>query len=293
MSSTENRAAQASRSQEAPLAPDLTLSDGSSIPWIGFGTATLTGDEATGLVSGALESGYRMIDTATKYDNETEVGRGIAKSPVPREEVTVITKVRGADHGYASTLRACETSLERLGLDYVDLYLIHWPMPMLGKYVDSWKAMIDLREWGLVRSIGVSNFLPEHLDRLEAETGVLPSINQIEIHPRVPQIELREAMAGRDVRTMSFSPLDRGSDVLSAPEIGEIATRHGVGPGQVILRWHIQLGAVPIPRSRSRQHAAQNLEIFSFELADTEIEAISSIFPPQSSHFDPATHEEL
>ncbi len=273
--------------------PRIELPDGSSIPWIGFGTATLTGADATDMVTSALASGYRMVDTATKYGNETEVGEGIAQSTVAREEITVITKVRGSDHGHDSTLRACEASLERLGLEYVDLYLIHWPLPMIDKYVETWKAMIELRGQGLVRSIGVSNFTLDNIDRLEAETGVMPPINQIEMHPRVPQTALRDGMRQRSVKTMSFSPLDRGSSLISAPEIIGIAEAHGVTTGQVILRWHIQLEAVPIPRSRSVQHVAQNLDIFSFELSGAEMEMISGSFPSESPHFDPETHEEL
>jgi 2,5-diketo-D-gluconate reductase A len=293
MSVTDSAGGDGNPGGETLIAPRLDLADSTSIPMMGLGTATMDDEEAADVVALASRVGYRMIDTGAKYENETGVGRGIAESGIPREDITVITKLRGSDHGYKPALRACESSLQRLGLDYLDLYLIHWPMPTIDKYVESWKAMIELRERGLARSIGVSNFLLEHIDRLQAETGVLPSVNQIEMHPRVPHAELREGMTRLGVTTIASSPFDRGSEVLTAPEILAIAESHGVTAGQTILRWHTQLDAVPIPRARSSHHLRANLDIFDFELTDGELETINSLYPPERPHFDPATHEEF
>src|SRR5947208_1420075 len=204
--------------------------------------------EAERAVSEALDLGYRLVDSATNYRNESGVGRGVARSGAPREEVVVTTKLPGRHHGYEETLASFEESRSRLGLEYVDLYLIHWPLPRVGKYVDSWRAMIKLREEGLVRSIGVSNFTVEHIERLEKETGVLPSVNQIELHPFFPQDELRAFHTAKGIRTESWTPLGRGTGLLDDPVVIGIAEALGVTPGQVVLRWHTQLGAVPIPK---------------------------------------------
>ncbi len=229
--------------------PDHALNDGTRLPAVGLGTYPLDDAAAEEAVAGALGLGYRLIDTALNYGNETGTGRGIARSGVPREEVRLTTKVPGRHHGYEETLASFEESRARLGVEYVDLYLIHWPLPRVDKYVDTWKAMIRLREDGLVRSIGVSNFTAAHLERLELETGVLPSVNQIEMHPLLPQEELRAVHAAKGVLTESWSPLARGREVLEDPTTVAIARDHGVTPGQVVLRWHTQLGAVPIPKS--------------------------------------------
>ncbi|WP_019324091.1 aldo/keto reductase, partial [Streptomyces sp. TOR3209] len=194
--------------------PTHTLNDGTTLPALGLGTWPMTDDEARRAVREALESGYRLIDTAANYRNETGVGRGVADSGVPREEIVVTTKLPGRHHGYEETLASFEESRARLGLEYVDLYLIHWPLPRVDKYADSWRAMVKLREEGLVRSIGVSNFTAAHIERLEKETGVLPSVNQIELHPLFPQEELRAFHEGKGIRTESWSPLGRGSDLL-------------------------------------------------------------------------------
>lgn len=236
--------------------------------------------------------GYRLVDTATNYRNETGVGRGIARSGVPREEILVTTKLPGRHHGYEETLASFEESRARLGVEYVDLYLIHWPLPRVGKFVDSWKAMIKLREEGLVRSIGVSNFTPGHIEQLEKETGVLPSVNQIELHPLFPQDELRAFDAEKGVLTESWSPLGRGSELLNDPAVVTVAEAFGVTPAQVVLRWHTQLGAIPIPKSADPDRQRANLDIFGFELGPAQLAAIAD-HTPQRLGGDPETHEEF
>ncbi|MEU1127760.1 aldo/keto reductase [Streptomyces sp. NPDC005899] len=272
--------------------PVHTLHDGRTIPAVGLGTWPLDDDAAEEAVAGALGLGYRLVDTALNYRNERGTGRGIARSGVPREDVFVTTKVPGRHHGYEETLASFEESRSDLGLEYVDLYLIHWPLPGLDRYVDTWKAMIRLREDGLVRSIGVSNFTADHLDRLERETGVLPVVNQIEMHPLLPQAELRAVHAAKGIVTESWSPLARGRQVLEAPEVLAAAQAHGVTPGQVVLRWHTQLGAVPIPKSADPGRQRENLDLFGFELTPRELEGIGAR-PPHRFGGDPATHEEF
>lgn len=272
--------------------PTHTLNDGTALPALGLGTWPMDDAEAERAVHGALELGYRLIDTAANYRNETGVGRAVARSGVPREEIVVTTKLPGRHHGYEETLASFEESRARLGLDYVDLYLIHWPLPRVGRYVDSWRAMIKLREEGLVRSIGVSNFTPGHIERLEKETGVLPSVNQIELHPLLPQEELRAFHAGKGVLTESYSPLGRGSNLLADPVVARVAGSHAVTPGQVVLRWHTQLGAVPVPKSASPERQRENLDVFGFELDADEMRAVAARARRRLGG-DPEVHEEF
>ncbi|MGW1179853.1 MULTISPECIES: aldo/keto reductase [unclassified Streptomyces] len=272
--------------------PVHTLNDGRTIPAVGLGTYPLDDDAAEKAVAGALGIGYRLVDTALNYGNETGTGRGVARSDVPREEVFVTTKVPGRHHGYEKTLASFEESRSNLGLDYVDLYLIHWPLPKVGLYVDTWRALIKLREEGLVRSIGVSNFTAEHLERLEDETGVVPAVNQIELHPRLPQEELRAVHAAMGIVTQSWSPLGRGRDLLADPEVVAVAEAHGVTPGQAVLRWHTQLGAVPIPKSADPGRQRENLDLFGFELTPEELGRISG-GPRERFGGDPEEHEEF
>ncbi|MGW3418311.1 aldo/keto reductase [Streptomyces phaeochromogenes] len=272
--------------------PVHTLNDGTRFPAIGLGTWPMSDAEAEGAVAEGLRLGYRLVDTATNYRNEAGVGLGVTRSGVPREEVVVTTKLPGRHHGYEETLASFEESRARLGLDYVDLYLIHWPLPRVGKYVDSWRAMIKLREEGLVRSIGVSNFTPEHIERLEKETGVLPSVNQIELHPHFPQDELRAFHAAKGVLTESWSPLGRGSGLLDDPVVVSAAEAHGVTPGQVVLRWHTQLGAVPIPKSSDPGRQRANLDVFGFELSPAHMHVISDRAHERMGG-DPDVHEEF
>jgi diketogulonate reductase-like aldo/keto reductase len=272
--------------------PTYALNDGTKIPALGLGTWPMDDTEAERAVGAALRTGYRLIDTATNYRNEAGVGRGVAGGGVPREEIVVTTKLPGRHHGYEETLASFEESRARLGLDYVDLYLIHWPLPRVDKYVDSWKAMIRLREEGLVRSIGVSNFTPAHIERLEKETGVLPSVNQIELHPFFPQDELRAFHADKGVLTESWSPLGRGTALLEDAAVAAVAEAHGVTPGQVVLRWHVQLGALPIPKSGDPARQRQNLDVFGFELDPAQMRTVTDRAHRRIGG-DPETHEEF
>jgi len=275
-----------------PIVPVHSLNDGTALPGIGLGTFPMDDAEAERAVAEAVGSGYRLVDTATNYGNETGTGRGIAHSGVSREEIVVTTKLPGRHHGHDETLASFEESRKRLGLDYVDLYLIHWPLPRLDKYVESWRAMIKLREEGVVRSIGVSNFTAEHIDRLERETGVLPSVDQIEMHPLFPQEELRAYLTGKGVAVESWSPLGRGSGLLADPAIGTVARAHGRTPGQVVLRWHTHLGVVPIPKSSDPDRRRENLDVFDFALDPQEMTAISSRTHRRLGG-DPRHHEEF
>ncbi|MEU9387364.1 aldo/keto reductase [Streptomyces sp. NPDC048279] len=272
--------------------PAYELNDGTTIPATGLGTWPMDDAQAEQAVRDGLELGYRLVDTAVNYRNESGVGRGVASSGVPREEVLVTTKLPGRHHGYEETLASFEESRQRLGLEYVDLYLIHWPNPRVGKYVDSWKAMIKLREEGLVRSIGVSNFTQEHLTRLEKETGVLPSVNQVELHPLFPQDQLRSFHAEKGIVTESWSPLGRDVRLLDDPAVVAVAGALGVTPAQAVLRWHVQLGALPIPKSADAGRQRANLDLFGFELDAAQMAAVS-----ERSHRrlggDPDSHEEF
>ncbi|MEV7392024.1 MULTISPECIES: aldo/keto reductase [unclassified Streptomyces] len=272
--------------------PAYMLNDDTTIPAVGLGTWPMDDRQAEQAVRHALAAGYRLVDTAVNYRNETGVGRGVASSGVPRDEVVVTTKLPGRHHGYEETLASFEESRQRLGLEYVDLYLIHWPNPRVGKYVDSWKAMIRLREEGLVRSIGVSNFTEEHLARLEKETGVLPSVNQVELHPLFPQEELRAFHAGKGIVTESWSPLGQDGRLLRDPAVVTVAEALGVTPAQAVLRWHVQLGAVAIPKSADAGRQRANLDVFGFRLGAAQMAAISERVP-QRLGGDPDSHEEF
>ncbi|MFD3443826.1 aldo/keto reductase [Microbacteriaceae bacterium 4G12] len=278
---------------EVMTIPSHQLNDGSRIPALGLGTYGLRGDEGISSLVAAIRAGYRLLDTALNYENEREVGEAVRRSGLDREELFVTTKLPGRHHGYEETLASFEESRSNLGLDHVDLYLIHWPLPKVGKYLDSWRAMIELRERGLVRSIGVSNFLPEHLDLLEAETGVVPAVNQVELHPRFPQAEQREYHAAHGIVTESWSPLGKGSDLLEQDAVRAAAEAHGVTPAQAVLRWHIEVGALPIPKSGDPERQAQNLDVFGFELTTEEVASITRLETGRLWDADPATHEEF
>jgi diketogulonate reductase-like aldo/keto reductase len=275
-----------------PNPPVHTLNDGTSLPGIGLGTWPMDDAETERAVREAITCGYRLIDSAANYRNETGVGRGIADSGVMREELVVTTKLPGHHHGYQETLASFEQSRARLGLEYVDLYLIHWPLPRVDRYVESWQAMIKLREEGAIRSIGVSNFTAAHIDRLGRETGVLPSVNQIEMHPLFPQLELRGYHARQGIVTESWSPLGRGSALLEDPAIEALAQAHDRTPGQIVLRWHTQLGVVPIPKSGNPARQRENLDVFGFALGPREMAAITDRTPRRLGG-DPDHHEEF
>lgn len=249
------------------------LSDGSSFPAIGFGTNQID----VGAIASAIDLGYRMLDTAWVYGNESDVGTAIRGSGMPRDEFTVITKLPGRAHGVDEVRVSLAESLTSLGLDYVDLYLIHWPMPRIGRYVEAWEGLIALREEGLVRSIGVSNFNPDHVLRLIEETGVAPVVDQVEMHPHFIQADQRAFASERSIRTMSWSPLGRRADLMADATVADIVRRHGASPAQVVVRWHIELGSVPIPRSTSTERQAENLDVFAFSLDVEEVAAISRL----------------
>lgn len=269
------------------------LNDGHSMPAIGFGTWRLSGDDGVTAIGTALQCGYRMIDTAVRYENEGAVGRAVSESGLPRESLFVTTKLPGDDHGYDAAMRSCEGSLERLGLQYVDLYLIHWPLPRVDKYVETWRAFIALREQGLVRSIGVSNFTETHIDRLIGDTGVVPAVNQIEMHPLFAQSRQRAYDSEHGIVTQSWTPLGRKSDLLDSPVLEEIAEAHSVTVGQVVLRWHVEMGAVPLPKSQRSDRIATNLDIHDFVLSTDELAAIDTLDRGQRIGGDPDTHEEF
>lgn len=256
-------------------APLMTMNDGHQIPAVGLGTYQIRGGEGLNQILTAIQDGYRLLDTSTNYDSEGIVGEAIRRSGVPRSEFFVTTKLPGKYHHYEDALMMIQESLFRMGLDYFDLYLIHWPLPKRGLYVEAWKAMVTAQKLGLIRSIGVSNFEPEHLDKIIDETGVTPAINQIEIHPYWVQERMVKANQERGIITEAWSPLGRGSDALKEAVITELAEKYGKTSAQIILRWHAQRGIIPIPKSRNLQHQRENLAIFDFELTQTEIERIN------------------
>ncbi len=257
--------------------PNITLNNGVEIPQLGFGVWQVPDDDATAAVRTAIEVGYRSIDTAAIYGNEEGTGRGIAESGVPRGELFVTTKLWNSEQGYDTTLAAFDESLGKLGLDYVDLYLIHWAAPSRDRYVDTWRAFEKLHADGRIRAIGVSNFHAPHLERLLAETDTVPALNQIEVHPYLVQEELRAFNAGQGIVTEAWSPLAQGGDVLTDSTIAGLAEKYGRTPAQVILRWHLQLGNVVIPKSVTPSRIRENFEVFDFELSGDDVAVISGL----------------
>ncbi|MGX9671839.1 aldo/keto reductase [Mycobacterium sp. HM-7] len=256
--------------------PTLTLNDGTAIPVVGLGVWQTPAEETERAVSAALHAGYRHIDTAAAYGNEAGVGRAVVSSGIPREDVFVVTKLWNSEQGYEKTLAAFDASMAQLGLDYLDLYLIHWPTPAQNLFIDTFKAFAHLRDQGRIRAIGVSNFEPEHLKLLVDATGIVPAVNQIELHPRLPQTELRETHARYGIATEAWSPLGQGS-LLEDPIITAIAERHGKTPAQVLIRWHVQLGNIVIPKSVNPERIASNFDVFDFELSDEDMASIATL----------------
>lgn len=256
--------------------PTILFHDGNSIPQIGLGVWQTPNDTAVTAVKAALDAGYRHVDTAAIYENEAGVGEGIRASGIARSEIFLTTKLWNSDQGYDATLKAFDASLKRLGTDYVDLYLIHWPAPKRDQYVDSWKAFIQLQKEGRARSIGVSNFYPEHLQRLIDETGITPVINQIELHPDFPQKEPRAYHDKHRIVTQSWSPLGQGT-LLENPVVARVAAKHGRTPAQVIIRWHIDNGLVVIPKSVTPSRIAENFKVFDFKLDDEDMATFASL----------------
>ncbi|MFD5751972.1 aldo/keto reductase [Streptomyces sp. NPDC127033] len=257
--------------------PTLTLNNGIEMPQLGFGVWQVPDSEAQQTVATALEAGYRSIDTAAVYGNEEGTGKALAASGIAREELFVTTKLQNSDQGYDSTLRAFDVSLGKLGLDHVDLYLIHWPTPAADKYVDTYKAFEKILADGRARSIGVSNFLPEHLERLLGETSVVPVLNQIELHPQLQQAESRAFHAERSIATEAWSPLGQGKGLLEVPTVVAVARKHGRTPAQVVLRWHLQLGNVVIPKSVTPSRIRENIDVFGFELDADDLAAFAAL----------------
>ncbi|MEU1040410.1 aldo/keto reductase [Streptomyces sp. NPDC005551] len=261
------------------------------MPQLGFGVWQVPDDEAEQAVATALEAGYRSIDTAAIYGNEEGTGKAIASAGVPRSDLFVTTKLWNSDQGYDSTLRAFDTSLEKLGLDYVDLYLIHWPLPSRGTSTDTYKAFEKIHADGRAKSIGVSNFLPEHLDELLGATSVVPAVNQIELHPHLQQGGAREYHAKHAIATEAWSPLGQGKGLLEVPAIVAIARKHERTAAQIVLRWHIQLGNVVIPKSVTPSRIKENIEVFDFELDAEDMAAISALDENRRLGPDPATFD--
>jgi 2,5-diketo-D-gluconate reductase A len=257
-------------------APLITLNDGNSMPQVGLGVWQTPPEETERAVAVALDAGYRHVDTAAGYFNEREVGKAVTASGLPREDVFITTKLWNADQGYESTLAAFDASMDKLGVEYLDLYLIHWPMPAKNAFVDTFKAFAHLRDQGRIRSIGVSNFEPEHLRILVDATGIVPAVNQIELHPLLQQQELREVHAQLGIATEAWSPLGQGF-LLSNPKVTAVADAHGKTPAQALIRWHIQLGNIVIPKSVTPERIMSNFDVFDFELSEQDMASVSSL----------------
>jgi diketogulonate reductase-like aldo/keto reductase len=257
--------------------PVVSLNDGTSVPRVGFGVYRVPSEEAQAVVAEALSAGYRFLDTAKLYENEAGVGGAIAESRIPRDELYVTTKVWNDDQGYDATRRAFDRSMAELGLDVLDLYLIHWPYPGQDLYVQTYRALIALQEEGRLRSVGVSNFQPAHLERIIGETGVVPVVNQVELHPHLQQAELRAFHAEHGIVTEAWAPLGAGKGPLDEPVLADVAAAHGVSPAQVVLRWQLDLGNVIIPKSSNPARMRENLELWGFELTDDDRAEIAAL----------------
>lgn len=275
--------------------PMYKLHDGYQIPSIGFGTSGITGKKGAQSVENALHNGYRLIDTAIRYENEGAVGEGIRRSSLPREEIYVTSKLRGGLYDYSTALASIEESLFRTGLEYFDLFLLHWPNPKQDKYVEAWSALIQAQKNGYIRSIGVSNFEPEHIDRLIKETDVTPVINQIELHPYFSQEKVRKYNSDKGIITQAWSPLSRARTVLRDDTLNTLAENNNKDVGQIVLRWHYQHGVIPIPKASSSEHQLSNLDIFDFELSDKDMKSIDALTRAEGriDKQDPNEHEEF
>lgn len=269
----------------------LTFNNGVEIPQVGFGVFQVPPDEVVDPVRTAIEAGYRLIDTAAAYGNEEGVGKAIADSGVPRDELFITTKVWNSDHGYDQTLKAFDTSLAKLGLDTVDLYLIHWPLPKRDNYVQTWKALETIYREGRARAIGVSNFTADYLRRLFDETEVVPATNQIELHPKLPQGDLRAFHTEHGILTEAWSPIGRGKGLLEDPVVVDVAEALGRSPAQVVIRWHVQLGNVVIPKSVTPERIRSNIEVFDFELSEKDMAALTGLGSGERLGPDPETFD--
>lgn len=275
--------------------PEISLNDGLKIPAIGFGTYQLNGRAGAEAIIRATRNGYRLIDSAFNYENEGAVGAAVRGAGLDRAQLRITSKLPGRRQHYAEALATIEESLYRAQLDYFDLYLIHWPNPKQGLYVEAWQALLEAKKRGLIRSVGVCNFLPEHLDTLLKETGILPSVNQIEMHPYFPQAQQRAYHQSHGIVTEAWSPLGRKSDLMTNPVLAAIAQQIGKSIGQVVLRWHHQMGAVPIPKASSDQRQQENQQIFDFTLSAEIVDKIATLAKPDGrlANQDPAVYEEF
>lgn len=275
--------------------PTLTSHSGLVLPAIGFGTYKLNGEDGAEAIRTAIDNGYTLLDSAFNYENEGTVGAAVRTSGHDRDGLIVTSKLPGRHHRHDEALRTVEESVYRTGLEAIDLYLIHWPNPKVGLYVEAWQALIEARERGLLKAIGVCNFLPGHLERLAAETGVLPDVNQIELHPYFPQAETLAYDAEHGIITEAWSPIGRGNDVLSHPVIGEIAAAHGATPAQVVLAWHVARGVLPLPKAATPSRQVENLAAARLSLSDAEVAAVTGLGRPDGrlQDQDPAVYEEF
>jgi 2,5-diketo-D-gluconate reductase A len=258
-------------------APTIKLANGVEIPALGLGTWPMDDAEAETVVAGAIRSGYRLIDTAEGYKNEVGVGKAVRASGVDRSEIFVTSKFNEKWHGYEGAQQAWAACAERLGLDYIDLLLIHWPVPKKDRYVDAWRGLIKLLEDGKVRAIGTSNFKPAHIERLIAETGMAPHLNQVQLNPRIPRQDHREFGSAHDIITETWAPIGKGRDLLAEAPVVALSQKHSKTPAQIVLRWHVQHGLVPIPKSSNPGRLAENLSIFDFELSQDEMRALDAL----------------
>jgi 2,5-diketo-D-gluconate reductase A len=273
----------------------LTLNDGTTLPRIGFGTYPLHGEDGIEAMVSALQLGYRHLDSAVNYENEAEVGEALRRSGVARDEVVVATKIPGRFHEKDLALQSLRDSAVRLGLEQIDLALIHWPNPSRDLYGQAWQALVQAQKEGLVRTVGVSNFTAEHLRRVVDETGVTPAVNQVELHPYFPQAQMRQVHRELGILTQAWSPMGKRNAPFTEPAVVQAASAHAVTPGQVVLRWHVQLGSMPLPKSATPERQRANLDVFGFELTDEEMAAITALGRPDGRLFggDPDTHEEM
>lgn len=278
-----------------PQMPSFAAHNGFRLPAVGLGTYRLNGDAGAEAVAAGIDLGYRLVDTAFNYENEGAVGAGIRASATDRSEIVVTTKLPGRHHAAEKARTSIEESRHRLGVDATDLHLIHWPNPSVGRYGEAWQALVDAQQRGTVRHVGVSNFLAEHLDRIESESGVRPVANQIEVHPYFPQNDALALHAERGILTVAWSPLGRARELLQEPVIAEVAAAHGITPAQAVIAWHVARGTVSIPKASSIEHQRLNLAAASVVLAPDEVDAITALGREDGRLFDadPATHEEM
>ena len=271
----------------------FNLNDGNRIPKIGFGTYKLNGSRGVFTIQAALKNGYRLLDSAVNYENEGAVGRAIKNSGINRDDIFITSKLPGRHHKYQEAIEQIQESLYAANLDYYDLYLIHWPNPKENHYLEAWQAMLDAQRFGLIRSVGVSNFEPTHIEHLYRETGVMPAINQVELHPYWSSKTIREYDDKHNIITEAWSPLQRAGEAFQEKEIIELAQKYHKSPAQIILRWETQLNVIPIPKASSYEHQISNLDIFDFKLTPEEVQKLINLDKISARRFDPNEHEEF